>query len=485
MASTIPAHSPESAGHATTLVDLGNSDHARNTALVRSRPLRPSPSWSDWIGAAGTGGHAPGVAGGSGSQGIRSCDLRDRSAGQGSIAGPGAVVRPGAANRNNFLSGRAPKGLKLTPRMGGRTVPCGLRPSGQGPVEADRGVGCIRPGPDPGPGPRLPQPNGLGLETGGDGFIGPDNVLFLSAVSNRAGVAIVGPARGSDDPDVIRREMHSAADELDRLLRPVELPEGRLVVDRGRCTICLTCFRFCPAMAIAFTNRPWAEPMACVECGLCVAECPMDALQLEDYSGRPGQGPGWKRCCPGPGLKQGPPRIVLFGCRRSAVAARAAAPESKIETDRGFRASALRRADRRRPGADRICHGRGRGCWWAACHEGNCRSGRGSGEARRRSGHTADLLAEAGLDPQKAPLHHAGSEHGLGIHGRCGRVHKGTAPGRGIMTDEPKEFDLDQAGTPAFAEEVASQHGAHGLRQCYACGSCSASCPVGGAAPGF
>ena len=387
---------PESAGHATTLVDL-------ETQITRG-----TPPWSgaDHYGLAFLVG-LDRAAGTGAMRRVLQAALAARASGvatyviapQVKVASPGLERLYGRARQAGIVFVRpGADGLDMNAADGDRTVFAVYDPVAKARLRLTADLVVSDPAliPDPA---QVAAAERLGLETGGDGFIGPDNVLFLSAVSNRAGVAIVGPARGSDDPDVIRREMHSAADELDRLLRPAELPEGRLVVDRGRCTICLTCFRFCPAMAIAFTNRPWAEPMACVECGLCVAECPMDALQLEDYSDAQVKA-RLEALLSRPRIEAGPPRIVLFGCRRSAVAARAAAPESKIETDVVF--VPLPCAGRIEDdlvltafvmGAD--------GVLVAACHEGNCRTVRGSGEARRRSGHTADLLAEAGLDPKR------------------------------------------------------------------------------------
>ena len=71
------------------------------------------------------------------------------------------------------------------------------------------------------------------------------------------------------------------ADEL--VLPASGSPLGGLAIDKGRCTLCLSCVSACPAGALAgspdamqlrFTER------ACVQCGLCVQTCPEKAVSL-------------------------------------------------------------------------------------------------------------------------------------------------------------------------------------------------------------
>jgi ferredoxin len=61
-------------------------------------------------------------------------------------------------------------------------------------------------------------------------------------------------------------------------------PWGTLVVDKDKCTMCLSCVGACPESALA--DNPQAPQLRfieknCVQCGLCVATCPEDALALE------------------------------------------------------------------------------------------------------------------------------------------------------------------------------------------------------------
>jgi len=70
----------------------------------------------------------------------------------------------------------------------------------------------------------------------------------------------------------------------DVLALPAGAPLGSVVVDVGRCTLCLSCVGACPAAALA--DNPEQLQLRfieknCVQCGLCVSTCPEDAITLE------------------------------------------------------------------------------------------------------------------------------------------------------------------------------------------------------------
>ncbi len=61
-------------------------------------------------------------------------------------------------------------------------------------------------------------------------------------------------------------------------------PFGSLVVDTGRCTLCLSCVGACPEGALI--DNPEAPQLRfieknCVQCGLCASTCPEDAITLQ------------------------------------------------------------------------------------------------------------------------------------------------------------------------------------------------------------
>ena len=61
-------------------------------------------------------------------------------------------------------------------------------------------------------------------------------------------------------------------------------PLGTLVVDAGRCTLCLSCVGSCPEAALADNpDKPQLRFVEknCVQCGLCAKTCPEDAIRLE------------------------------------------------------------------------------------------------------------------------------------------------------------------------------------------------------------
>jgi formate hydrogenlyase subunit 6/NADH:ubiquinone oxidoreductase subunit I len=56
---------------------------------------------------------------------------------------------------------------------------------------------------------------------------------------------------------------------------------GQLVNDAGKCILCGTCARVCPAQCLTVRKKEgrWEyEPFACVSCGVCVEACPAGSL---------------------------------------------------------------------------------------------------------------------------------------------------------------------------------------------------------------
>jgi ferredoxin len=79
------------------------------------------------------------------------------------------------------------------------------------------------------------------------------------------------------------RELHRAAPSpVDAVALPAGAPFGALAYDAEACTLCLACVGACPTAAL--TDNP-ERPMLrfteslCVQCGLCAATCPEDAIQ--------------------------------------------------------------------------------------------------------------------------------------------------------------------------------------------------------------
>ncbi|RYY84482.1 MAG: 4Fe-4S dicluster domain-containing protein, partial [Comamonadaceae bacterium] len=65
---------------------------------------------------------------------------------------------------------------------------------------------------------------------------------------------------------------------------PAASPFGSIVVDKDKCTLCLSCVSACPASALQDNvNQPQLRLVEknCVQCGLCARTCPEQAITLE------------------------------------------------------------------------------------------------------------------------------------------------------------------------------------------------------------
>lgn len=132
----------------------------------------------------------------------------------------------------------------------------------------------------------VPLAGVLGLFPGPRGFFQGDNVRHLPVVTNRRGIYAAGPGRGAMELDQALAEADAAVSEVQQLLGrgTAAAPQGRAVIDRGRCVLCLTCHRLCPHAAVSWDNRAVINELACQGCGVCASQCPNEAIQISNFT---------------------------------------------------------------------------------------------------------------------------------------------------------------------------------------------------------
>lgn len=231
------------------------------------------------------------------------------------------------------------------------------------------------------------------------GFLQGDNVHQLPVATLRRGIYAIGPGRGVMGLNQALVDVEAAAEEVHKLLGQgtASALQGRAVVDRGRCVLCLTCYRICPHRAISYDNRAVIREIACQGCGVCASECPQGAIQIRNCTDDQVMAL-FESFDP-----QLSPRIVAFLCQNSAWEAYQAALKLKhADLPLGF--TAIKMPCAGKIDADyllkAVVYGT-RGVLVLACHPDNCKSHHGNEFACWRVEQVQSLLAEVGLDPHR------------------------------------------------------------------------------------
>ncbi|OON62441.1 hypothetical protein B0920_02970 [Massilia sp. KIM] len=134
----------------------------------------------------------------------------------------------------------------------------------------------------------------------GLGYAGPHFQLLRVEAPEELALALRHAPRGqvAREPAVFhvagdkRNTLDFALDHLHRhapqqparVALPAGAPFGAIAVDRDKCSLCMSCVGACPAAAVqdgqGLPQLRFIEKN-CVQCGLCAATCPEDAIRLE------------------------------------------------------------------------------------------------------------------------------------------------------------------------------------------------------------
>lgn len=238
----------------------------------------------------------------------------------------------------------------------------------------------------------------LGIETDAQGYLQGDNVRNQPVFTNRTGIWVAGQAKGPAPRRQCLEEAEAAAYEAVQLLASGEprFSEDQIRLDTRKCTICLTCYRLCPHRAISYVNRrPVFSNLACRTCGICVAECPMNAIQLNGSSGDSTKA---RDLSPDTRAAEAGDAIVAFCCRNSAYEAAGAAAAMGMRLPQGVELVPVPCAGNVAPeDVLRVFRRGAAGVMVLACHDESCKSVAGSRMARHRTRDVKDMLADAGI----------------------------------------------------------------------------------------
>ena len=120
-----------------------------------------------------------------------------------------------------------------------------------------------------------------------DGFFVEAHLKLRPVDFATEGIFLCGLAHSPKMMDENISQAHAAAARAATVLSKTHLEVGAQVssVDQDKCISCLTCIRACPYGAPVVNVDRKAEIVAakCMGCGICAAECPAHAIQLNHF----------------------------------------------------------------------------------------------------------------------------------------------------------------------------------------------------------
>jgi quinone-modifying oxidoreductase, subunit QmoB len=243
----------------------------------------------------------------------------------------------------------------------------------------------------------------LSIDVGSMGFLQTDNVHRYPVSTNREGIFVVGGSRRAKKRYGALMDAENAALMVHRLLGDgtISVPTAKAVLDTGKCTFCLTCFRCCPHGAIYWTadNKPVISKVACQGCGICASECPMDAIQIGDFNDAAMIDQVTQSVT---AKTDDAPTIVAFCCQNSGLEAARMAESFGMPLPKGLKTVAVPCAGK--VDIDYVMHALAEGADGVvvmACHNGNCKSERGSLYAGWRAANAQNMLEAIGMEKDR------------------------------------------------------------------------------------
>ncbi len=243
----------------------------------------------------------------------------------------------------------------------------------------------------------------LKIDVGSMGFLQTDNVHRYPVSTNREGIFVVGGTRQVKKRYGALMDAENAAIRVRSLLGDgtITVPANKAVLDTGKCTFCLTCYRCCPHGAIYWSadNKPTISPVACQGCGICASECPMDAIQIGDFNDADMLDRVTESAT---GRSDGNPTIVAFCCQNSGLEAARMAESFGMPLPKGLKTVAVPCAGK--VDIDYVMHALAEGADGVvvmACHNGNCKSETGSLFAKWRTANAQEMLDAIGIEKDR------------------------------------------------------------------------------------
>ncbi len=236
------------------------------------------------------------------------------------------------------------------------------------------------------------------------GFLQANNVRRVPVFTNRKGIFVVGSAVGIKPFYYVLLDATNAAFEVEALLGNggKKRIEETISIDRDKCVRCLTCYRVCPHGAISWCkDRIIISSFACEGCGICAAECPMNAIQLKQYSDDDIK----KQLYEAISFTKEKPLVIGFCCQNSAYEATKGAEKLGLGLPDGFKVVKVPCAGKVDvdyllealvKGADAVVIG--------ACHNGNCKSEKGNIFAGYRVENLKKLFDDIGVGSDKVEV---------------------------------------------------------------------------------